>query len=231
MSKFRVRNIRDQGISLPTPYSGIIPPGEAAILEGTEAEIVSNLGGEDSIAGVLRIEAAKDSEATTYHNTGGSTKLLRFVDPVAAGTAVHAAVQSNDATEFPGPFTNPAEPRTLQCDFAASYDGGDVTIDGTNQFDEPVSETIVAAAGSTVQGSKIFKTVTAARHAAVGATTNTVDLEVGDGIGILERVKGDFALLSVAGTGEAVTVSSAENSFVPTTAPDGSADFDLLVNV
>ena len=107
---------------------------------------------------------------------------------------------------------------------------GDITVQGTNFFDEPISETIPDTAATIIQGIKVFKTVTAISKETVGSA-GTVDVETGLALGILERVKDAAGILTADGTAEAVVIDADENSFAPTTAPDGSVDFDLLCNV
>jgi hypothetical protein len=230
MEKSRIRNLTGAGITLPSPYSGVLKPGQGVIVEGDPDEVTANLGGADSINGVLEISAAGAGETLDGHSSSNNAKAIKFVAPAANGVAVHAQVAATAANVFPGPFTDPAIPRVLQCDFSAGWDGGDITAQGTNPFDEPISETIPDTAATIIQGTKVFKTVTAISKETVGSA-GTVDVETGLALGILERVKDAAGILTADGTAEAVTIDPDENSFAPTTAPDGSVDFDLLCNV
>ncbi len=231
MEKSSIRNITGGGITLPSPYSGMLPPGKGVIVEGDPDEVTTHLGGADSINGVLEVAAAGATETLYVLSSSNNTKAIKFVDPAANGVAVHAVVDASAANVFPGPFTDPAIPRVVQCDFSVTYDGGDVTVQGTNQFDEPITEIIVAVANTIVQGVKVFKTVTSASKAAVGTGGQTVDLETGLALGIQERVKDAAGILTADGTAEAVIIDPVENKFAPTTAPDGAVDFDLICNV
>lgn len=86
---------------------------------------------------------------------------------------VHANFADDTAggppTPFPGAFANPPTPERLQVTFDANWDGGDVTITGTNPQDEIISETFSGAVPSTaLTGLLTFKTVTSATKSAIG---------------------------------------------------------------
>lgn len=147
---------------------------------------------------------------------------------------VHAAFAGNDASaDFPGPFTNPGVPRSLQVAFGAGWDGGNVNVVGTDQFDQAINETFVANAGNTVVGTKVFKTVTSATKAAVGANAAGASIgraaKLGVGTAAIPRVK-DFnsrgvGELSVDGVTEASTWDGTNSAVTPTTAPNGARRF------
>ena len=183
------------------------------------AEIRTQLG---TLTGVAFTEA----DALAQPN------LTDLGTPAAAGsTDVHAAFAGNDASnDFPGAFTNPDVPRAIRCVFAASYDGGDITVVGTGLNDEPVTEVITAVAASTVEGTKTFKTVTAAQKAAVGANAATVSIGHGLALSTLSDMSDAIGLLFSDGTAEAGTFDPAEDTVLTTTAPNGSVNFRVLAN-
>lgn len=169
-------------------------------------------------------------DALDNANTG-STSLISLGTP-AAGAAVHAAVAGNAvANLFPGPITQPSVPRNLSFVFAASYDGGNITVVGTDQFDQPQTEVITAVASSTVPGVRIFKTVTSITKAAVGANPATVTVNSGVKLGITVVPVNDVVLGAVNGVFEAVTFDLANRAVTYTTAPNGSRVLTLLVNI
>lgn len=159
-------------------------------------------------------------------------KAYYFASPAAAAVAVHAAVAGNAAANaFPGPFTSPAIPRSLAAAAAAGYDGGALTITGTGEDDAAQTEVITPVAESTVQGVKIWKTVTGCSKAAVGAAAATVTLETGTKLGL----GGNFHLTSATkyqhfkdGTAEAATIDTTYDGFTPTTAPNGARNYLLI---
>lgn len=92
-------------------------------------------------------------------------------------TAIHAAFAGNNGSNaFPGPITQPSQVRTLAVTFASSWDGGNVTIVGTDLNGASLSETFTAAAGTTVIGKKQYASVVSATKGAVGATSNTASI-------------------------------------------------------
>ena len=129
--------------------------------------------------------------APVWGAIGGSTASTAaaafgaFAAPAAAGVDVHAAIASDNAAPVTTGLTSPAIPRTLQVVFAALWDGGDVTIVGTDQFDAAVTETIADVAGTTVQGVKVFKTVTSIATETVGAGgALTATVQTGEKLGL-----------------------------------------------
>lgn len=155
-----------------------------------------------------------------------------FTDPAAASTtAVHAARAGNNATNlFPGPITNPAIPRNLTATAAASYDGGALTIVGTDQFNRVITEVITPVPSSTVVGNKAFKTVTSITKAAVGANAATVSVGTGVKLGLPVKVKAPVHSFAANGTAEAGTLDVTNQTITPTTAPNGTNDYKLMVS-
>lgn len=90
---------------------------------------------------------------------------------------VHAGFAGNDgASSFPGPFTDPPIPQRLAITFAAGWDGGDITIIGTNELGANITDVVLAAPASTVNSAEEFFTVTSATKSAVGASAATVSI-------------------------------------------------------
>ncbi len=157
--------------------------------------------------------------------------MYEFLAPAAAAVAVHAAVAESDPNTFPGPFTDPVIPRTLDVVFAAGWQGGDIIVDGTNQFDVVIQETFTSNPGATVNGVKVFKTVTGAAKTVTAGAADTATLQTGGAIGILNVIADTFGWLTMDGVMEAVTLDATYASFTPTTAPNGVHNYHLLVNV
>lgn len=116
------------------------------------------------------------------------------------GTArVHAAHAANGANTFPGPITSPSVPSRIAVTFAASWDGGNVTINGTNAAGATIAETVTAATGVVVTAS-YFATVTSITKATTGATTNTATIGTYDDVAITGQLCRTYTPLSPAGT-------------------------------
>lgn len=152
-------------------------------------------------------------------------------DTYVDATGINADDAGND---FAGGFTDPDVPRNLTVAFAASWDGGDVTVTGTDQFGDAVSEVFTASAGSTVTGSKIFATVTAAEKGAVGAAAVAATIGVGEKLGLGNRMLqpvGSLAAGSIgSATDEAATWDGTYHAVTPTTASDASTIFYVGYN-
>lgn len=157
---------------------------------------------------------------------------LLSIGPVAAKSAtdVHA-LYDNTSAAFPGPFTNPDVPRNLRVTMSASWDGGDVTVTGTNQFGAAVSETFATGSGVVRVGTKIFKTVTGATKATpAGVGGSGASIGTGDLIGVAAHLDDTVGLAWVGTTIEAVTLEATYHSASFTTTP-AATTYKLLANI
>lgn len=152
-----------------------------------------------------------------------------FADPAA----VHAAHPANGANTWPGPITNPDKPRNATVTFPVGWDGGNVTVNGFDQFGAQVSEVFTSAPGSTVVGSKIFASVSSITKAATGATANAASVGTGDKLGIAGHLADTAAaLLIVDNAAEPATLDATYNGFTPSvTLPNGVASYVLIAAV
>lgn len=318
-----VRNHNAVPVTLPYPYNGVLPAGEAVVLPGAPADVIPNLGfpahvgrvfdvrevadsellispvsgsagvgvpstrtitagagltgggdlsanrtinvvaadgsivvGADNVAvGILQSDASHGtrgggtqhpaattsvagfmSAADKTRNAGALSTVARLVQvsapATASATAVHAAFAGNDASNnFPGPFTNPGVPRNATVTFDAAWDGGDVNVTGTDQFDAAQSELFTSNPGATSVGTKVFKTITAATKSAVGMAADAASIGTGTKLGAGVNIVSAFGILTVDGAAEAVTVDATNDAFTPTTAPNGARVYVFLGNV
>lgn len=101
---------------------------------------------------------------------------IRFVGGQAI-TACHAAYAGNQASaSFPGPFTNPTHAQRACVRFNASWDGGDVTLTGTDEAGAALVVTVGAVANATIVTEEYFATITAATKGAVGVNAATASI-------------------------------------------------------
>jgi len=126
------------------------------------------------------------SDIATARGVGPLT-LLRLATTTAGALVaytytVHAAFAGNDAANlFPGPLTQPVEPRNLEVVAGAGYDGGALTVVGTAEDKQTAqTEVITPTAGSTVKGAKVFGSITSITKAAVGASAATATVKTGN---------------------------------------------------
>ena len=178
------------------------------------------------------------SDAMEVLSGAGRVTLLPTVQTAAKGaaTAVHAAIAGNTAVDaVTTGITNPGVPRNLIVTIAASWDGGVVSVSGTDQFDLPITETFGSVA-ATVVGSKAFKTVTSMSHSVLGATANTYSVGLGDKIGVPYRIANSAGLCFVGATTlassviEAVVIDPVYSTYASTTVPDGAKFITVFVN-
>lgn len=234
MSKTVVKNLLvDGAVTLPSPYNRILQSGDSVVIGDTPANVTAKLGGGAAISRCLSITSALDTATSDIAANGSVADAQMFpIDnaPAKGTTNVHAAVQESAANAFPGPFTSPTVPRNLRVVFAAGWQGGDVTVLGTDQFDNAISEVFTAAAGTTVVGVKIFKTVSAASKGAIAGTTDAASIGTGDKLGVTPMMSAAQAILFTAGAIEAATVDATVSGFTPTTVPDGAVDYLFVFN-
>jgi hypothetical protein len=164
--------------------------------------------------------------------------MFQITDLPIGDVGVLAAKAGNGATRsWTTAITSPTYPRSLQVVFAASYDGGDVTVTGLDQFGRAQTETIIASAASTVAGVKIWKSITAvALPATPGSDAATFTLQTATAetgiIGLPVPLLGAWGMLLVDGVAEnADSWNTTYHGFVPHTAPDASVDYTVLVPV
>jgi hypothetical protein len=219
-------NFSDRGV-----YSGTGSP-EGVVTEKVGAMFIRRDGTNGTLVYVKNTGTGNTGWAPLIVNASPLAARLISVGPVAAkGTAnVHAAYPENLDNIFQGPYTNPDVPRNLRITFAAGWDGGNVTMVGTNQFDEAVSETFVAVAGTTVVGTKIFKTVTSATKVTLAGGVETASIGTGDKIGVSSHLANTVGTLAVGLTPEVVTFDDTYDAFTPTTVP-AATTYIATVNV
>lgn len=163
----------------------------------------------------------------------GRAGFVSIGAPAAPAVAVHAAIAATTSVvPVTTAITSPVAPRNLAVVFLATWDGGDAVVVGTNQFGKVVTETFLdpGVGGGTVVGSKVFKTVTSVAHTAVG-TAGTYAVQTGSKLGLVNDVLDGFGIGLCDGVPEKVTLDSANESVLFTTAPNGTRVFVLLCNI
>ena len=125
-------------------------------------------------------------------NTGSSTASItesapdyrmQAVNNIPASAVAIIAQQNTtfDVTSM-GSITQPTVPRNVEVVFSGTWDGGNVEITGVSMTGA-VSETVAAAAGTTVQSVHAFHTITRVRCLGT-RTAGTVDVQTGARIGV-----------------------------------------------
>ena len=169
-------------------------------------------------------------EAASGALTGSMPVSESLGAPAAKGTTdIHAGFAASDAARpFPGPFTDPDFPRSTRITFGAAWDAGDVTVVGTDQFDSAQTEVIADVGGTTVEGIKVFKTVTSASKELVGASAHTASIGWGDKLGVSDELVAAVGVVAADGVTEAGTWDAGASAVTPTTVPNGAVVFSAL---
>lgn len=164
---------------------------------------------------------------------GKMPQMVNLGQPAAsATTGILASLASNSANNSFTISAQPDKPRNIAVAFAASWDGGNVVLTGTDQFGNAASETITANPGNTVVGNIAFKTLTSAVKTAVGATANAATGGPGSKLGIARNLYEAAGILAVTGVPEASTFNTQYNTVLPgTNVPNGTRTYVAIVNV
>lgn len=214
--------------------------GDSGLGAGVDIVVVSgtvHIHYESGVSTVADVEAAidalSDPDDIILINTPG-TALTVLTAPGDDFVATPLAGGVASPLALPGPFTNPDVPRNLRLTFESDWEGGDVTVFGTNQFDEEISEDFSDDPGNVVVGVKMFKTVTGAtREFAIPGLNGpkTMTIGTGDKLGVSEELVSGVGTLFVDGVQEDVTVDTTNSAFTPTSAPDGARVFEFSGSV
>lgn len=155
---------------------------------------------------------------------------------VASPNAVHANYADDQVNAFPGAFTNPDVPRNVTLTCGALWGGGDVTVVGTDQWGDPLTEVLADNPGGDTIGVSIFATVVSAtKEIQAGAFGANASLGWGDKLGIVDAIAegtltaGVFCFAN--GTSEVAVWDTANEGFTPTTVPTGAVSYIPIVNM
>lgn len=163
--------------------------------------------------------------------------LVQVVTPAAKSSNSVAATSYGDAASNDITVAaSPAYPRNVRAVFGATWDGGNIVVTGTDQFDAAATETLVAVANSTVVGTKVFKTVSSVAKTAVGVGlhgTNTVTVGTGDKLGLSVKSAQTVCLVgdSTPTAMTPTTYDPAVNGFTPANVPNGVLTYTVSVGV
>jgi hypothetical protein len=180
------------------------------------------------------IVAQAADEGLGVENTQGNLTFVRFTDVATlAGTGVGASLASNSTTNTIT-LTQMAHIRSVRATFAASWDGGNIVLVGTDQDGMPQTETLLSNAGANRDSAKVWKTLTSATKTAVGATANAVTLGPGPLMGFGTGIKPvtNSAILLTDGVAEAFnSVDYTNRTWWPTTVPNAAHDYNIICAV
>lgn len=149
-------------------------------------------------------------------------KLFRLFPSSQTSAALHANSGSNAFTGL----SNPNIPYSFFVNFGAGWDGGNITIVGTNQYDAATTEIIPSTPNTQVSGVKIFKTISSVTKGAVGASgTATATVQTGDKLGIIDKIADVFGYTVMNDDGD-----GADPRTIATQYFEGTSMVDIVYN-
>lgn len=156
--------------------------------------------------------------------------------PAAASTTgLATALAANSGTNSFTGLSNPDKCRGIQVTTGAAWDGGNITLTGTNCDGSAYVETVFVTPGSTVLSIGPFATLTAATKGTVGASADTATLGPGNYLGLAtgtRRIQTAQCVITVNNVlDSAVAVisnPSVDPSVFPNTAPNGARNYQIV---
>ena len=198
----------DTPLSLPPPYRGVVAPGRGAIVTGTKAEVIANLGGANAV-GTLRFTELPDDIGATHDGplTLGSHRLTDVTDPTAAqdaatkayvdgsstgfasmnspptaatGTLVTTIAMANGALAIAAQPVTPCKLQVKVVDANSSVTAGVVTLVGVGVRGQALSQVISLVTGSlTTLTTDAFANITSATISALAGAAGADTIEIG----------------------------------------------------
>ncbi len=175
------------------------------------------------------------SNSSDVSDLQGEMELFLMTPDAADADVIKANIAGDSATLTYVPTGQPDIPRSITVTFAADWDGGDVSINGTDQFDALIFEVLESDPGEVAETSRTFKSVTLISKSAVGADAAEADIGTGTKIGIPKQLtiaQPEEMLLLVDGLEANMgTISRTYSYYTPQDAPDGTKVYRLLAPV
>lgn len=149
----------------------VTDPKSAADIFGT-GKLVDRIAFHFANGGPSPVYACRATSATA-----GSMPSYRLT--------LHAAHREDGADTFPSIVAATqtwlaSNPRNIEVDFAAGWQGGDITITGTDVSGNAQTEVIADSAGNTVKGLKVFKTVSSIVKETTAGTADSATVYTGN---------------------------------------------------
>lgn len=151
---------------------------------------------------------------------------LNLGDTLAAGTSnIHAPYGASEGdNNFPGPFsvvdtefTANKTARRIVVSYGAGWDGGAVTLTGTDGDGDPLIEVIPAGDGTDITSVGFFATVPAASKAAVGVAVASASIGTAAAMKVAPPAGLAFDADNIAATGAGLAFGSASLAYFPYT--------------
>ena len=158
--------------------------------------------------------------------------------PLSNGTSgLATSLAANSVSNNFVGLVNPDVLRSISVDFPAAWDGGNITITGTDTVGVQ-TEVVTSTPGQTIDTTKAFLTLTSITKSTVGASSQTCGIGRGRGLGLptgRKRIVTNDGILQLNGsTSKYTTITSvvgADPCVRPFTLPNGSRIYSFLAVV
>lgn len=180
------------------------------------------------------------SSWVTYGTTGTAStetmaKLFQVENPIAEDPDyVYASLASSSGNTPSGPFTSPDVPRALSVYFPTDWDGGNITVTGTDAIGNAVAETFIADPNNTVLGDKAFDTVSTVTKVTVGTGSSNASIGIRDVFGVNANIIDSFGMGVSHSTYPVAfipTIDVTNNTFAAGIPSNGITSFVVTLNI
>lgn len=190
------------------------------------------------VSGIL--PAANGGSGVT--SVSGTAMMAVHVAPSTASTTDRsAALAANSGSNAFTGISSPGSCRELSATFGLGWDGGNVTINGSDCSGVAQTVVLTASAGATVNSGVGWSTLTSASKATVGASAATATIGTTTGLGVATQRRAvsnvnPATIVAVNSTTFDTAGISSTAGFDPivkptTSVPNGSRNFTIMVRL
>lgn len=169
-------------------------------------------------------------ELLTIGDETGALLMDLGVPATASTSALHAAIYADDEESEYLPLVQPDKPRNLVVLFPDTWDGGNITAFGKDQFGAGISETFPTGSNVTRTVTKVFASVSKLVRAGTGVLHVGATVGTGNKLGLPLKIAHAKGFLLVNSTTELGTWDATLHAVTPTTPPNSSRAFLALAN-
>ena len=175
---------------------------------------------------------------TTNDLTSKMTMSYYLGTPLSNSTSgLATSLAANSVSNNFVGLVNPDVLRSVSVDFPSAWDGGNITITGTDTVGVQ-TEVVTSTPGQTIDTTKAFLTLTSITKSAVGASSQTCGIGRGRGLGLptgRKRIVTNDGILQLNGSTSTYTlitsVAGGDPCVRPFTLPNGSRIYSFLAVV
>ena len=219
----------------------VVGPGDtgtAGTVQATAQTITPSVGNSTSAQHPLQAGtgAVLTTDSTIDQMPSGVALYQYLGAPIATSTTGLGSATANSASNSFTGVSSPNTCRQLWVTASANWDGGGITLNGTDCSGFPITQTVFPV-GSSSPTSRPWLTLTSATKATVGTMAGTATIGPADGLGIASRHRqlSRCVVFYWNGTGYAVDGNPSLQYFsgndpyvLPTNTANGSRSYQVL---